>query len=258
LFQFDGTRFVQLPRVLADGTPLFSDGGKPVTLNGTGDSYGLNVYDIDNDGLEDIVLMGGTNCDNMVFLNTGRNFVRVRPTSSNSYALENLGDGQGAMAFGDLDNDGLVDLAYPLGGSPNCAPFTYDQMMVFTNHTTASSNSFVVEVVGPNGERNQQGRVIRATPQSHPTTIYTRVVDGGSGFLSQNAYPITVGTPYNEVHNVTVRFATVTLAFSVMPGQWAKAFAPSTAYPSGHVLIQDRKTVQGAALAVMAARRSKR
>jgi hypothetical protein len=258
LFQFDGTKFVQIPRVLADGTPFFSDGGKPVTLNGTGDSFGMNVYDINNDGLEDILVMGGSECNNMLFLNTGRNFVRVHPTSTNGYTLDHLGAGQGAMAFGDLDNDGLVDLAYPLGGSAVCAPFSSDQMIMFTNHTAVSNSSFVVEVVGPNGERNQQGRVIRATPQSHPTIIYTRVVDGGSGFLSQNEYPITVGTPYSESHNVTVRFANITLTFSVMPGQWAKAFAPSATYPSGHVVIQDRKTVQGAALAVMVAHRAKR
>jgi hypothetical protein len=181
----------------------------------------------------------------------------VHPTSTNGYALDHLGFGQGAMAFGDFDNDGLIDLAYPLGGVTTCAPFSDDQMLVFRNTTESSNNSFVVEVLGPNGERNQQGRVIRATPQSHPATIYTRVVDGGSGFLSQNEYPITVGTHYNEAHNVRVRFASVTLTFSVLPGQWAKAFAPSAANPSGHVVIQDRKAVQGAALSVMAGHRPK-
>ncbi len=54
---------------------------------------------------------------------------------------------------------------------------------------------------------NQYGRVARIGPRQAPGVVYTRVVDGGSGFLAQGQYALLVGTPYAGPFDVSVRFA---------------------------------------------------
>src|SRR5688500_8968530 len=93
----------------------------------------------------------------------------------------------------------------PDGGGVDCGVFTHD--------TQAPYVSFSIEVLGPNGERNQHGRVARASPISESGVIYTRVVDGGSGYLSQNQYALLVGTPYIEDHIVQVVYAGYQVGF---------------------------------------------
>jgi hypothetical protein len=80
--------------------------------------------------------------------------------------------------------------------------------------------------------------------------IFTRVVDGGSGYLTQNQYPVLVGTPFAGAHTVKVYYAPLTtctyggsscqpvvLTFSIEPGQRATTDAPSAANPNGSVVL---------------------
>jgi hypothetical protein len=82
---------------------------------------------------------------------------------------------------------------------------------------------------------------VRASPVSHPDVIYTRVVDGGSGYLSQNQYPLLIGSRYNETHIVNLSMprngGLVHISFSIAPGQRAQVFAPSADNPNGRVQI---------------------
>jgi hypothetical protein len=68
--------------------------------------------------------------------------------------------------------------------------------------------------------------------------------------VTQNQYPILVGTPYAGAHTVKVYFAPLAkcmfggppchaaiLSFSISPGQHAAAYAPSAAHPSGVAVI---------------------
>jgi hypothetical protein len=224
LFKFDGQRFVRQPTAFP-----------PDTYVG---ATGVNAYDINGNGLEDLIIAGGSNCDPKIFLNTGSGFERVRP-QPRQFTLDKSGDplkgfcfADGAVSFGDLDNDGKIDVLWS----------TFTDVYSFRNNTTMFGPTFVVEVVGPNGEHNQQGRVVRMSPQSRPDVIFTRAVDSGSGYLSQNQYPLLIASPFREQHVVWLSLPQifnsnklVNISFTISPGQRARVFAPSVANPSGRV-----------------------
>jgi hypothetical protein len=195
LFEFDGSRFVE--------RAVFS----PQTYSG---SYGCNVHDLDNDGLEDLITNGAGIYDTIVHRNEGGHFVRV-PVP----ALDPLRGGWGAPAFADIDRDGRIDLA--LSDFVGVTRVGY-----FLNRTANQNGSFTVEVLGNEGATNQFGRVVRASPVSRPDVVFTRVVDGGSGYMSQNQYPLLVGTPFLEPHRVEVRYSDRTVQFDIVPGAAAR------------------------------------
>ena len=201
-------------------------------------AFGLNAYDLNNDGLEDLVIVGGVNCDPKIFLNKGVGFQRVLPKprpltlDKSGDPLHQLCDGNGAVGFGDINHDGKIDIFYS----------AFDYVYTFTNNTESRNPTFSIELLGPNGEHNQQGRVVRMSPQSRPDVIYTRVVDGGSGYLSQNQYSLLIASQFSEKHLVTLTLPQVfnsnklaTVNFTISPGQQARVFAPSMANPNGRV-----------------------
>lgn len=240
LFEFNGTQFTERQYALttatatckqpAAGQVSFFSSSRP--YGGTGGAAGINAYDLDNDGLEDVLVSGDTS-GATVFRNDGCGFTEV---SAGDLAGKPGGDG--GMALADLDGDGAIDVIYPASDG-----------IGYYDNKTAHGASFTVEVLGPNGEHNQFGRVMQVFPPG-TSQIFTRVVDGGSGYLAQNQYPLLVGTPFSGAHNVKVYFAPLTpcvyggppckpaiLTFSISPGQRAQAYAPSSAYPSGHAVI---------------------
>lgn len=201
-------------------------------------AFGMNAYDINNDGLEDVIISGGTDCDPKIFLNTGLGFKRVSPRprpftlDKSSDPLMALCNGRGALAFGDINRDGKIDILYP----------TFNSVLSFINNTETHNPVFLIDLLGPNGEHNQQGRVIRMSPLSRPDVIFTRAVDSGSGYLSQNQYGLLIASPYLERHVVTLflpqKFNSnklVNITFTISPGQRARVFAPSIAKPNGRV-----------------------
>ena len=244
LFEFNGSQFAERRFQVGSATPtcaqpqpsgtaIFSSSRAFTTSSG---AAGINAYDLDNDGLEDVLVSGDSGTSGAeVFHNTGCGFVEVAASQ-----LGGVAGGGGGMAMADIDGDGRIDVIYP-----EAVTHAY-----YINTTkTASPSSFTVEVLGPNGEHNQYGRVIRVYPPG-TKQIYTRVVDSGSGYLTQNQYPILVGTPFSGKHSVKVYFAPLTkcvyggtpcqavvLTFDVSPGQHASAYAPSAAHPSGNAVI---------------------
>jgi hypothetical protein len=230
LFRFQATQFVQQPAAFPTDT--------------YGETFGMNAYDLNNDGLEDVVINGGTNCDPKIFLNTGSGFQRASvqhrffTLDKSDGPFARLCNGPGAVAFGDVNNDGKIDIFYT----------TFSKVYSFINNFKTPNPVFEVEVLGPNGEHNQQGRVVRMSPESRPDVVFTRVVDSGSGYLSQNQYPLLIGSPYSEQHVVKLslpqtfnsnKLAQIT--FSISPGQRARVFAPSMASPNGRVEISPRR-----------------
>lgn len=224
LFKFERSMFVEEPTAFP--TDIYSE------------AFGINAYDINNDGLEDVIITGGTNCDPKIFLNTGFGFKRVSPLPR-PFTLDKSGDpfnalcdGNGAVGFGDINHDGKIDILYPTAG------YVY----AFVNNTRSNNSVFLIDVLGPKGEHNQQGRVVRISPQSRPDVIFTRVVDSGSGYLSQNQYRLLIASPYSEKHVVNTFLPQIfnsnklaNISFTISPGQRAKVFAPSAQNPNGRV-----------------------
>jgi hypothetical protein len=249
LYENAGTRTKPTFHVIStrgDGvSPIFAQkttvgGAVSYTVPGYCASYGMNAYDLDNDGFEDIVVTGSpaggsAGCDfpNYVFRNTGVGFesIVVPPVSGNRMG--------GVFGFGDMNGDGRIDVQF-VGPSP----------YYFTNVTPGiGSRAFTVDVRGPNGERNEFGRVARidlpkpGCTRGAPGCTLTRVVDGGSGYHAQNQYPILVGTPYSGTHSIEVVLPaageptrTVSVFASASPGEYVEILAPSPQYPAGRVL----------------------
>jgi hypothetical protein len=179
-------------------------------------SYGANVADMNGDGFEDLILAPGTTTRTWILLNTGRGTFVENPLSNVD------GTGGDVMAFGDADGDGRIDLGRR--GSDG---------LDYLRNTTAVTglNRLVIEVVGDNGEHNQHGRVVRVVPTAAPGVTYTRVVDGGSSFVTQNQYPLLVGTPYAGAFTVSVRFDHGTVTFTMNAGERRRVFRTGQIVP---------------------------
>lgn len=204
LYQFNGATFS-----LANVIPTFS----------YKDSYGLNIFDMNNDGREDIISAGGTLTTNptVVLLNNGSGFERSNPTGVDAW-------GQDTISFADIDEDGKPDLLKRKYGGVGGSGLAY-----FKNTTTTSQNSsFKIELLGSAGEKNQQGRVVKIYPQNHPGVIFTRIVDSGSGYMSQSSYDILVGTPYQEPHRVEAYFQGGIVSFTINPGEKMRVYPDGT------------------------------
>ncbi len=242
LFAFDGTRFTEQVYALSSKTATcqnppaaqtaFFWSGRPLTTGALG--AGINAYDLTSDGLED-VLVSGDATGSAIFYNYGCGFIEVSAGD-----LTQVPGGNGGMALADLDGDGRIDIIYP-----EAAERAY-----YDNATqTTGRGAFSVEVLGSNGEHNQYGRVLQVFPPGSQR-IFTRVVDSGSGYLTQNQYPILIGTPFAGPHTVKVYYAPITpclyggppckpaiVSFVIQPGQHATTYAPSAANPAGRVVI---------------------
>ena len=103
-----------------------------------------------------------------------------------------------ALACGDAGNDGLIDFVSRWGD---------DGTIRQLRGSTPLSRRIRLRIVGADGQRNQQGRIVRVVLEDFPDRVMTRVVESGSGLRSQNMYDLLVGTPWPGDYTVTVRFA---------------------------------------------------
>ncbi|HKV77616.1 MAG TPA: CRTAC1 family protein [Candidatus Sulfotelmatobacter sp.] len=124
------------------------------------------VADLDNDGWKDLVVARGNVMDNIEEIS--RHFHYAEPNS----VFRNLGDGQftdvsataGAdflraapyrgLAYGDLDNDGRIDLVVTVLGGP---------VRVFRNVTETHNHWILLKLVGTKSNRMGIGAQIRIT-----------------------------------------------------------------------------------------------
>jgi hypothetical protein len=138
------------------------------------DAYGVTVGDLNGDGWEDIYIPGGSLNTPRIYLNQqGQSFAEYR-----SQTTENLDHDAGSV-IDDINGDGQLDLiAGTIGG-------------ILVNTSTKETHTVEIDLRGPNGERNQYGRVVQLKPISiTDTRIFTRIVDGGSGYMAQKDYSL--------------------------------------------------------------------
>ncbi len=191
--------------------------------------WDVNVYDFNNDGYEDIFVGPSTKDDPWPiknFKSVARLFKEI-PSTPIRFAqiLLNFGDSflwsneefsldthmSARSSIGDVNGDGLPDLSVM-----NNTGESY----LFINETPLKKNlTLKIDVVDAKGRKNQQGRVATIQPTNHPNITFTRVVDSGSGYRTQNQYELLVGTPYNEAHKVTVYFASGPQSITMLPGE---------------------------------------
>ena len=165
-------------------------------------SRGLNACDINGDGFEDVLIARNRNSSGVGTPKTLLNVAGVLAFSAtqrgtaadpDSFVSPNF-----QLACGDTNNDGMIDFVSRWGGGGKYR---------LLRGSSSLSRRIQLRIVGADGQRNQQGRIVRVVPEGFPNRVMTRVVDSGSGLRSQNQYDLLVGTPWPGDYTVTVRFA---------------------------------------------------
>jgi enediyne biosynthesis protein E4 len=157
-----------------DGT--FTDISAIAGITNPGASLGVAFGDLDNDGWQDIFIANDESANTLYHNNGDGTF----SDSSASAGIEDAaGKGQGA-ALADIDNDGNLDIFVANLNLQN---------RLYLNQGN-SNNWFVVKLKGT--ASNRFGIGVRVMLKAN-NMWQTQVVDGGSGFSSQNSIPLEFG-----------------------------------------------------------------
>jgi hypothetical protein len=194
----------------------FADGAVP-------GMYGMTTGDVNGDGYEDIIVNGSVlDYTPKIYLNQGPPTYAFKRATISGFA--NVRAGRNGPVLGDLNNDGMPEILMT-GQFGNASTHAYYN--VTRRPATQTLTVEVLGVVSGRTVRNQQGRAVHVVPQSAPAGFsYTRYVDGGSGYMAQGPYPVSIATPFTGPHTISVRFASGTVS--------------CVATPPAYVLIWDR------------------
>jgi hypothetical protein len=246
-----------------DGAPIFSidAGGARASLT-LCESAGLWGADINNDGYEDLVVAGTADvawsvCGSAahtwrVLLNRGAQGGGFRVANSDVLFREELSPGVLAggrvfggslhVSFSDFDRDGRPDMT--VYGGPTGSPDT--SRMIGLNRSPNIGGSISVVMTDPSGRKSLQGRVIRATKGAGAPVI-SRMVDGGSGYLTNGEYPVLVGVPDNAPYRVEVLLPNasspgqqVLVTATARAGEVVSIVQPDAGHPTGQVDVRAR------------------
>jgi hypothetical protein len=186
-------------RNLGDGVFAYATGESGIgfgTLPFVG--FGAAFLDADNDGRLDVAIANGHIFENaplsrsgatyaqrkLLFHNTtGRRFIEIGRTAGPGFAPEKVGR---ALAYGDIDNDGDLDLLVTNNGQTadllrNDGGYSGSSMLVRV--LTDPANKSANQNANRNTSRDAIGAVIRLTAGSR---TQVREIRAGSSYLSQN------------------------------------------------------------------------
>ncbi|MGA2355424.1 MAG: CRTAC1 family protein [Terriglobales bacterium] len=158
--------------------------------------FGCVFLDADLDGALDLAVVNGHIDDTVrdvrgvgyaqppqLFLNRGNGtFVDVATALGGGFSQPKVGRG---LAYGDFDRDGDLDM---LITTNNGSPYLY------RNDQTAGNHSMRICLVGTKSNRDAIGATVKLFHgTSNTTPNQSRLVKGGSSYLSQSELPITFG-----------------------------------------------------------------
>jgi hypothetical protein len=160
--------------------------------NGVGEAsilhsgWGVKFIDFDNDGRKDLFVGQGHVMDNieltqpqmrylepaLLLRNAGPRFVDVTAQAGQGVGKPRAARG---VAFGDLNNDGRVDIVMNCNNQP---------AVILENRTQSSNHWLIIDTVGTHSNRDGIGAAIRLMADSGDTQY--AVVSTGASYLSSN------------------------------------------------------------------------
>jgi hypothetical protein len=162
----------------------------PLTLPYVG--FGVAFLDYDNDGRRDLAIVNGNVVDNiaefrkgakhaqpsLLLRNTGDRLRNVSGQSGPAFAAETVSR---ALAKGDIDNDGDLDLLITSNGGP---------VQLLLNEGGNRNNALLVKTIGTKTNRDGIGARIRLTAGGR---TFVDQVTSGSSYLTQHDMRVHVG-----------------------------------------------------------------
>jgi hypothetical protein len=158
--------------------------------------FGCAFLDVDLDSALDLAVVNGHIDDTVrnvsgvgyaqppqLFLNSGRGtFVDVAAEVGGGFSQSKVGRG---LAYGDFDRDGDLDLLITTNNGP---------AYLYRTDQTAGNRSIRIRLVGTKSNRDAIGASVKIFHgASNGTASQSRLVKGGSSYLSQSELPVTFG-----------------------------------------------------------------
>jgi hypothetical protein len=155
--------------------------------------FGCVFCDVNLDGFQDLIIANGHIDDTVrnirgnvgyaqppqLFLNgTGGKFRDVAADVGDAFREPKVGRG---LAYGDFDRDGDVDLLITTNNGPAA---------LYRTDVASGNKSVRFRLIGTKSNRDAIGAVVRVF---HEGTSQSRMVKGGSSYLSQSELPLTFG-----------------------------------------------------------------
>jgi len=155
--------------------------------------FGCALLDVDLDGSLDLVVANGHIEETVrnirgnvgyaqppqLFLNLGGGkFEDFAGNAGGGFAQPKVGRG---LAYGDYDRDGALDILLTTNNGP---------AYLYRNENTAGNRSIRFHLVGTKSNRDAIGALVRIFDNGQ---MQSRVVKGGSSYLSQSELPLTFG-----------------------------------------------------------------
>jgi hypothetical protein len=154
--------------------------------------FGCTFVDVDLDGALDLVVVNGHIDDTVrnvrnvgyaqspqLFLNNGKGtFREAGGEAGGGFNVPKVGRG---LAYGDFDRDGDADLLMTTNNGP---------AYLFRNDQASGNHSIRFRLVGTKSNRDGIGASVRIF---HAGTSQSRLIKGGSSYLSQSELPATFG-----------------------------------------------------------------